>query len=223
MKNVFEKEIVGENILTESLKIRKKYVFDVEVNEKYDTLTLAVMFFCFAFAGWIIEVFWMFLKQGVIVNRGTLIGPWLPIYGFSCIFILKLFTSDKCKRITRNPLTTFLAIMVLCSVAEYITSLLLEAVYGLRWWDYSNELFNINGRVCLENSVLFGVGGCLCLYIIGPALNRIIQKIPKKAKIMILSVMIFVFIMDNMYCVVHPHTGLGITENQIFMNALKLK
>lgn len=222
MKNVFEKEIVGENILTESLKIRKKYVFDVEVNEKYDTLTLAVMFFCFAFAGWIIEVFWMFLKQGVIVNRGTLIGPWLPIYGFSCIFILKLFTSDKCKRITRNPLTTFLSIMILCSVAEYITSLLLEAVYGLRWWDYSNELFNINGRVCLENSVLFGLGGCLCLYIIGPALNKVIQKIPKKTKVMMLSFLICIFVMDNMFCVVHPHTGVGITENKIFINALKL-
>ena len=222
MKNVFEKEMVGENVLTESLKIRKKYVFDVEVNDTYDNLTLTMMFFFFAFAGWIIEVFWMYLQQGIIVNRGTLIGPWLPIYGFSCIFILKLFTSDKCKNITRNPLITFLAIMILCSVAEYITSLLLEAFYGLRWWDYSKEMFNINGRVCLENSLLFGIGGCICLYCIGPFLNRKLQKIPKRTKIIILSFLICMFVIDNMYCVTHPHTGTGITETQMFMKTLKL-
>lgn len=146
MKDVFEKELVREQVLTENLKIRKKYKLDVEVKEKYDALTTLVMFFFFACIGWIIEVCWMFLKQGIIVNRGTLIGPWLPIYGYSCIFILQLFTSDKCKNITRNPLFTFIAIMLLCTVAEYITSLFLEVVYGLRWWDYSNELFNINRK-----------------------------------------------------------------------------
>ena len=222
MKNVFEKEMIRENILTESLQIRKKYRIDVEVNEKYDKLSIAMMFFCFAFAGWIIEVIWMFAKQGIIVNRGTLVGPWLPIYGFSCIFILMLFSSDSCKRITRNPFYTFIAIMILCSVGEYITSLILEVTYGLRWWDYSNELFNINGRVCLENSVLFGIGGCLCLYLIGPALNKTIKKIPKKAKIAILTILIFVFVVDNIYCIFNPHTGLGITENQIFINTLNL-
>lgn len=222
MKNVYEKEMVRENIITESLKIRKKYRIDVEVNDKYDALTIVQLFFCFAFLGWVIEVIWMFLKQGIIVNRGTLIGPWLPIYGFSCIFILMLFTSDRCKRITRNPFYTFLAIMILCSIAEYITSLVLEVIYGLRWWDYSNELFNINGRVCLENSLLFGIGGCLCLYVVAPALNRTLQKIPKKTKIIILTFLITVFLVDNIYCMINPHTGFGITENQIFINTLKL-
>ena len=100
MKNVFEKDVIRENLLTESLQVRRRFKLDVEVNEKYKALTLSIMFFCFAFIGWICEVFWMHLKQGVIVNRGTLIGPWLPIYGFSCVFILKLFSSDKCKNIT---------------------------------------------------------------------------------------------------------------------------
>ncbi len=222
MKNVFEKDVIRENLLTESLQVRRRFKLDVEVKEKYKALTLSIMFFCFAFVGWICEIFWMHLKQGILVNRGTLIGPWLPIYGFSCVFILKLFSSDKCKNITRNPFITFIAVMLLCTVAEYITSSLLEAVYGLRWWDYSNEAFNINGRICLENSILFGAGGCLCLYVVGPALNRVIERIPRKVKICIVSVLLCVFLVDNAYCLIHPHVGVGIAESNIFIQSLNL-
>jgi len=220
MKNLVEKEIVGENILPDTLKIKKKFQME-EVSEKYDVLTLMLMFFFFGFIGWILEVFWMFIKDGIIVNRGTLIGPCLPIYGYSCVFILYIFTSDKCKKITQNSIITFFAIMIMCSVAEYITSVFLELFYGLRWWDYSREFLNIEGRVCLENSILFGIGGCLCLYKIAPTLNKYIQKIPKKAKKLILSVLIMMFLIDNVYCWIHPHTGFGITESEMFIKTLK--
>ena len=114
-----------------------------------------LIFIMFSVIGWVSEVIYVGLTSAhKFVNRGFLHGPLCPIYGVGGVVILLMpeFLYD-----TWIPL--FLASMVFCTIVEYITSWLMEKLFHARWWDYSKHRFNIKGRVCLLNSVLFGFLG----------------------------------------------------------------
>lgn len=184
-----------------------------EINSKYDWWDYVVFFFIFACLGWLWEVFYFTLEFGVIVNRGALYGPWLPIYGFGCSFIILIFS--KLKRLSKlqvNPLKTFFLVMLICTFMEYMTSFVMEKLTGTRYWEYKGIFLNLNGRVCLENSIFFGVGGCLSIYLIGPILQRGVHKISKKSKQVICTILCTLCMLDAIYTVFHPHTGEFITE-----------
>ena len=159
-----------------------------------------------------------YFLEGSIVNRGALYGPWLPIYGFGCGLIILLLNiinmynkSRFIKKIEENPFIVFLIVMILCSFLEYITSYVIEMKTGLKYWDYSGHFMNINGRICLENSLFFGVGGCLCIYIIAPFLQRMFSKIPYKTKAIFAAILSVVMFGDATYSHFVPHTGNLIT------------
>lgn len=111
-----------------------------------------MLFLIYSFAGWCIEVVNSLIVEKKFVNRGFMLGPYCPIYGYSSI--LMIFYLD---RYTDNILTVFLLAVVVCSFAEYIVSYVMEKLFNARWWDYSDRSFNINGRVCLINAFLFGI------------------------------------------------------------------
>ena len=185
-----------------------------EINSKYDWWDYIFLFFIFASLGWLWEVLYFALQFGVIVNRGVLYGPWLPIYGFGCSFVIIIFS--KFKRISKlqaNPFKTFLLIMFLCTIMEYVTSFVLEKMYGIRYWEYNGIFLNINGRVCLENSIFFGLGGSLCIYIFGPLFQRGVHKVPKNIKVISCSILISICLIDALYAGLQPHKGEYITEN----------
>ena len=180
----------------------------------YDFVDIVLMFFVFAVAGWFMEMNLFYFLDGTIVNRGALYGPWLPIYGFGCgsiILILNMVNiynkSKFVKQIEENPFIVFLIVMALCSILEFLTSYFIEMRTGLKYWDYSGHFMNINGRICLENSLFFGVGGCLCIYIIAPFLQRVFSKIPYKTKVIFSSILSFVMFGDATYSYFVPHTG----------------
>ena len=101
----------------------------------YSILSLIVIFFTFAIFGWLWEVSLHLIWDGVFVNRGALLGPWLPIYGFGGIFVLTFLN-----RFRENPLREMCSIILLSALLEYFTSLFLEKTNnGLRWWDYSGR------------------------------------------------------------------------------------
>lgn len=192
------------------LKVIEEYE---EINSKYDWLDYIIFFFIFAIIGWLWEVLYFTLEFGVIVNRGALYGPWLPIYGFGCSFVILIFS--KLKRLSRlqaNPFRTFLLVMLVCTFMEYMTSFVMEKATGVRYWEYSGIFLNLNGRVCLENSIFFGVGGCLCIYLIGPLLQRGVHKIRKDYKVIACTVFSFIIMCDALYSTFVPHTGKYITE-----------
>lgn len=123
-----------------------------------------LMFLLFSFVGWCAEVLYVgIFFEHKFINRGFLHGPICPIYGFGGLVILllpqQLYT-------TWVPL--FFASMILCTCVEYFVSWLLEKLFHTLWWDYSHYKFNINGRVCLLNSVLFGLMGVLGVHFIFP-------------------------------------------------------
>lgn len=191
-------------------------VFDYYRN--YSITTLILFFFSFAFIGWLWEVGIHIFKDGRFINRGTMLGPWLPIYGFGCLFVLIiLLTPKKLRKITDNPLLTFLVVMLICATLEYFTSFVLEFIYGMRWWDYTGYFLNINGRICFEGMIFFGLGGCLCIYIVAPFLEKKILKIPNKIKIVLCIILVSLFLCDFIYSMRNPNMGVGITEKNRYI------
>lgn len=150
-----------------------------------------ILFLIYSFIGWTIEVVVTFNKDKKFVNRGFMLGPYCPIYGFSSIIMI-LYLS----RYRNSFITVFLLAVVVCSIMEYLVSYLMEKLFKARWWDYSNRKFNINGRVCLENSIWFGLLGALLIYIINPFLSNIISMISDNILIIIGSILLVIFIVD---------------------------
>ena len=183
---------------------------------------IILFFFFFSIIGWLWEVFYFIVIKGKFVNRGFLRGPWLPIYGFACALLILFTKSKKLRKLLNSPMLTFIFITIFCTILEYITSYVIEKYTGIRYWDYSKLFMNINGRVCLRNSVFFGVGGSLCIYIIGPSFARNVEKIPKKIRYFLICMLITIMILDFSYSIINLHTGEGITEvKQAYKKYLK--
>ena len=114
-----------------------------------------LIFIMFSVIGWVSEVIYVGLTSAhKFVNRGFLHGPLCPIYGVGGVVILMLP-----EQLYNTWIPLFLSSMILCTIVEYITSWLMEKLFHARWWDYSKHKFNIKGRVCLLNSLLFGIMG----------------------------------------------------------------
>lgn len=130
-------------------------------------------FFIYSVVGWIIETTLVSVQNKKFIDRGFLIGPYCPIYGYGAILMILYLTQYK-----DNLLTVFILGTVVCSILEYLTSYIMEILFKTRWWDYSDHKFNLNGRICGQNSCLFGLGGIIVVYITQPFLNQILTKIP---------------------------------------------
>ena len=143
-----------------------------DATRSYTVLNLVMMFFIFCFVGWIWEVTLAFITEGMFVNRGTLHGPWLPIYGTGGIAILVLL-----KKLRSRPALEFVAAMALCGAIEYFSSWYLEVTHdGQRWWDYTGYFLNLNGRICAEGLLTFGLGGLAIVYLLAPALDDLLRR-----------------------------------------------
>ena len=193
----------------------------------FDFSKIVLFFFFFSIIGWLWEVFYFIVIRGQFVNRGFLRGPWLPIYGFACALLILFTKSKKLRRLLNSPIWTFVFITIFCTVLEYVTSYVIEKKTGIRYWDYSKLFMNINGRVCLKNSIFFGIGGAICIYLIGPAFSKHIEVIPNKIRYFLAVVLIIIMGMDFTYSIINLHTGDGITEVKqaydVYLKYFKLK
>ena len=176
-------------------------------NRHYSIRTLILLFFAFSIAGWLWEVALHIVTKGMFVNRGTMLGPWLPIYGAGGAIVLFLL-----RKLFTRPVATFFVSMVLCSIIEYFTSWYLEFTKGIRWWDYSGYFMNLNGRICLEGAVTFGLACCAVVYFAGPLLGGLIDKLSPARQNTICAVLIALFAADAVYSHFHPNEGVGITD-----------
>ena len=118
------------------------------------------------------EVIVVSIENKRIVNRGFLIGPYCPIYGFGAILITLVLG-----RYQYDPLVLFIMTVAACGTLEYITSWAMEVIFKARWWDYSKEKFNLNGRICLKNLIAFGVLGLLVTYVLSPIFESLILSL----------------------------------------------
>lgn len=176
-------------------------------NRSYALYTYILLFFSFSMIGWLWEVGIHLVEDGQFVNRGVLLGPWLPIYGSGGVIIVFLL-----RKMGKWPVLTFLSSMLLCSIVEYFTSWMLEISKGAKWWDYSGYLFNLNGRICLEGALVFGMGGCLFIYFLAPWLDDLYKKISVRLQWLICLLLLALFMMDSIYSHFYPNMGEGITD-----------
>lgn len=145
-------------------------------------------FMVYSFGGWVVQGLYVGAKDFKFVNTGFFHGPYVPIFGFGCLFIIYIVD-----RLSMNPFWVFVNTFWLTSVLEYVTSWYLQKKYHRLWWDYSKHKFNIHGRVCLLNSTLYGVAGLVVTYIFQPWMEDLVAHIPLHAMegIMILFTIVF--------------------------------
>lgn len=113
-----------------------------------------LVFFLFSLAGWCMEVTLKFIQYHRFINRGFLIGPYCPIYGWGAVTVTVLVGGLLAREGTYGE--TFLAGMVICGALEYFTSWYMEKAFHARWWDYSQKPMNLHGRIWIGNLLLFG-------------------------------------------------------------------
>ena len=152
-----------------------------------------LIFFIYAFAGWCLESIGSIFNPKVkkFINRGFLIGPYCPIYGYGALLITFLL-----KKYTNDPITLFIMVILVCGILEYLTSYFMEKIFKARWWDYSTKKFNINGRICLDTMIPFGIGGVLFLYVMQPIFEKLVGKLKKKQLNTVFWIVIGIFIVD---------------------------
>lgn len=129
-----------------------------------------LLFLIYSFIGWLIEVIGKLIEKHKFINRGFLIGPICPIYGHGCLLMILTLSRYK-----DNPLTLFIYAIFICSLLEYFTSYFMEKIFKARWWDYSTKRFNLNGRICAETMIPFGILGTLVICVINPIFEYLLN------------------------------------------------
>ena len=133
----------------------------------YLLMYLFLMFFIYSVIGYIVEVTsCIIITKKFTMSRGYLLGPYIPVFGFGALFMVVLLDQYK-----KDIFVLFILSAFLCSFVEYFTSVLMERIFNLRWWDYSKDKYNLNGRVCLRNAFLFGIAGVIIVKYFQPVLS----------------------------------------------------
>lgn len=148
--------------------------------------TLLLYFLIFSFLGWLLETFYSLYELGHFTKRGFLYGPLCPIYGWGAIILILFFTKYKGKSIK-----LFVYAAVIFSIFEYVVGYGMDALFAAKWWDYTNEFFNLNGRISIFYSFVWGIVAILFVNHIYPffkkKINIVLSKIPYKLQIIVLE------------------------------------
>lgn len=159
--------------------------------------SIFLLFIIFSFAGWCAEVFYVgVFFEHKFINRGFLHGPLCPIYGCGGVVILFLPQA-----ILSSWIPLFLSSMVLCTAVEYFISWLLEKLFHTLWWDYSHYKINLNGRICLLNSLLFGLMGLLSVHFVIPFVQQFINMLSSVQLIISTDIIGLLFVVDFVFTI----------------------
>ncbi len=120
-------------------------------------MNILMDFVFFSIIGFISEVIYCSLNKRK--SGKALYGPWCPLYGLGGLLIISIVS-----HVPENMFIIYIVSVLVSSFTEYLVSVILEMIFDMKWWDYSFKKFNLNGRICLENSLLFGVLGILIFY-----------------------------------------------------------
>lgn len=172
-----------------------------EIKQLSEKQKLLLYFFTYSFLGWILETIYCILTLGVFNKRGFLYGPVCPIYGFGAVILI-----ESLKKIKTNTLGKFFISMIAFTIFEYVVSVILESLFGLRWWDYTGEPFNFQGRISLAFSIAWGIIGVIFVEKIHPFINRQIEKytikISNKIQAILLNIFLAIILVDFVMSVI---------------------
>ncbi|MBU3185507.1 putative ABC transporter permease [Clostridium estertheticum] len=157
----------------------------------FNVFALFCYFIVYSFMGWCLETVYTTIRKKEFVNRGFLHGPFCPIYGFAILSIIVLL-----KPIENNYIFLLLGSIFLTSLIEYITGYILETTFDSTWWDYSDEPYNLHGRICLKFSIIWGFISILILKVIHPYIKYIVNLIPPNPGVFLFYITLVYFILD---------------------------
>lgn len=152
--------------------------------------TWFLVFLTYSCIGWVMEVIVSINMHRRPSNRGFLIGPLCPIYGFGALIMTFLL------RHTDNIFEIFIVSVGAASILEYTTSYVMEKLFHVRWWDYSHEKFNLNGRICLKMLLAFGAMGVIVTRITNPILIGLFTSIDETGRIAIAATLFCLVLTD---------------------------
>ena len=158
----------------------------------YTLYQLCSYFLLYSFVGWCVEVVFFAATTGKIVNRGFLNGPVCPIYGFGMLAVLILLRSWAA-----SATLIFVGGLLLATAVELVGGWLMLRLFHARWWDYSDKPFNIHGFICLEFSLLWGLGAVVMLRVVHPAVASAAGLIPQDVGWILLGAAYALFLVDT--------------------------
>lgn len=154
-------------------------------------------FFIYSFIGWLFETLYAIYKLGHFTKRGFLFGPICPIYGYGALILLVFLRQYK-----NSSLKLFFSSAIIFSALEYFVSFALEGAFMSHWWDYTDEFFNLNGRISILFSFIWGIAAILFINHIHPFIKkqlnkRIIKKIPVIVQSTTIKILSCIYIIDT--------------------------
>lgn len=157
----------------------------------YTVFQLLELFLIYAFLGWCVEVCFVAVTSGQVVNRGFLNGPVCPIYGVGMLGVLLLL-----EPIADSLGLLFLLGMALCSLVEFLGGWIMEKIFHTRWWDYSDRPFNLNGYICLGISLLWGLSVVFVVRLVHPLIFSLVCLLPHLLALILVIVLYALFLAD---------------------------
>jgi len=162
---------------------------------------LFILFLIYSFLGWSLEVVYAMYIQRTFVNRGFLFGPICPIYGFGALILI-----GSLRNIKGNRILKFIIAIIAFSVFEYIASYILEVLFNQRWWDYSNDILNLQGRISILYSLVWGILGILFTEKLHPFVRKKVEKvsslISKKTQKFVIYTLVVIFVIDEIFSII---------------------
>lgn len=167
----------------------------IEKNKLNENQKMVLYFFIYAILGWILETVFCLVTLGKFTKRGFLYGPLCPMYGFAAVSMIFLL-----KKVKTNTIGKFCICMIVFTIFEYVVAVVLESLFGLRWWDYSNEVLNFQGRISLPYSIAWGIIGVIFIDKIHPFVKRNLdkysEKISKNMQVVIFAGLVLIILID---------------------------
>lgn len=175
--------------------LQRGYYYIELVSRVYSLNQLILLFFLFSLSGWVLETVYRSYQNRQFVNPGFLKGPILPIYGLSGIFVLLTYICTMEVFIIYRVLIYFSAITIL----EYITGNVIYRLFKKRYWDYTENRFNVGGHICLPFSLIWTVISLLGEITIYPVSMKLLLIVPSPYILIFNGLAIFVMQVDIMY------------------------
>ena len=149
-----------------------------------DIYYILLYFFVYGFLGWCTEVGFAAVKEHKFVNRGFLNGPICPIYGVGVTVVIALLTPYK-----ENLILLYISSVILVTLLEGITGWAMDKIFHNKWWDYSEQPFNIGGYVCLIFSLVWGVACVAIMDFIHPPIAKLLSLLPHTLMIVVMVIL----------------------------------
>lgn len=162
-------------------------------------IKIVFFFFAYSMMGWVWESCYESVLNRKILNRGFLLGPYIPLYGFGGLVSILFLQQFQAPLISMETLTVYLIGSVGATILEYVTSYVLEKTLKARWWDYSNYPLNLNGRICLIATLFWGIVAIAAVDFLNPFLLKVMNRIPHDLLLILLTMLSTTMFID--FCV----------------------